>query len=438
MSNFKTILIAIFVGFFIFAVMIFSGIIKIGSDTPANTPQGKIVVWGTFDGPDIQKTLETAISDNKNLTISYVYKPRDAYAQDLIEAFANGSGPDLFIMTPDMINKFEKFALKIPYASYPRKLFSDSYIDGADIYMASDGIIAFPLAVDPMVMYYNKDILSNAGISQPPQFWNELFDFSSRLTTKKDDGTILQSMIGLGRYDNVTNAKDILATLLIQNNNNIIKRNDSGSIFNYTPVLNDNSVSVAGVSLVETILNYFIEFSNPADSAYSWNRSLPSSQDLFTGGKEALYLGRASELFKIQSINPNLSFDVTQILQTQGVSTKRTEGDIYAIAINKQSTNTTAASSVAGLMSSGDNEKNLAINLSLPPALRTLLSDKPTDPYMFTFFNSAIITRSWLDPNSAGSDAIFAELIQNILSNKLSVSDAISKAQSEFEQIVNQ
>jgi len=89
-------------------------------------------------------------------------------------------------------------------------------------------------------------------------------------------------------------------------------------------------------------------------------------------------------------------------------------------------------------MSSGDNEKNLAINLSLPPALRTLLSDKPTDPYMFTFFNSAIITRSWLDPNSAGSDAIFAELIQNILSNKLSVSDAISKAQSEFEQIVNQ
>ena len=49
---------------------------------------------------------------------------------------------------------------------------------------------------------------------------------------------------------------------------------------------------------------------------------------MFTSGKLAFYLGRASELFKIQSVNPNLSFDVSSMLQTRGTNTKRTYGEI--------------------------------------------------------------------------------------------------------------
>jgi hypothetical protein len=48
---------------------------------------------------------------------------------------------------------------------------------------------------------------------------------------------------------------------------------------------------------------------------------------------------------------------------------------------------------------------------------------------------SAIVSRSWLDPNKTSSDAIFNELIQNILSNKLSVSDSINKAQGQLDSI---
>ena len=158
---------------------------------------------------------------------------------------------------------------------------------------------------------------------------------------------------------------------------------------------------------------------------------------MFTGGKLAIYLGRASELFKIESINPNLSFDTAPILQTKGVDTKRTYGDIYAVAINKKSSNLTAAVGVSGLLTTSDNASNLAKAVSLPPVLRSLLAEKPTDPYLSTFFSSAIISKSWADPNSVSSDVLFNELIQNILSNRLSVSDAINKAQSEFEQIVN-
>ena len=92
--------------------------------------------------------------------------------------------------------------------------------------------------------------------------------------------------------------------------------------------------------------------------------------------------------------------------------------------------------SIAGLLTTGDNASNFAKAVSLPPVSRTLLAVKPTDPYLSTFYNSAIISKSWIDPSSVDSDAIFGELIQNILSNKLSVGDSINKAQSQFVQII--
>lgn len=41
--------------------------------------------------------------------------------------------------------------------------------------MTKDSIIAFPLTIDPLVMYWNRDILSNAGIVKPPAYWDEIY-----------------------------------------------------------------------------------------------------------------------------------------------------------------------------------------------------------------------------------------------------------------------
>ena len=122
------------------------------------------------------------------------------------------------------------------------------------------------------------------------------------------------------------------------------------------------------------------------------------------------------------------------MLQTRNTNTKRTYGDIYAVAVNKKSANSGSAFSVAGLLSSAK-AGEFAAAVSLPPATRSLLANKPTDPYLFTFFNSAIITRTWLDPDARKSDTIFNEMIDNIVSSRLSVSDAISKAQSQLDLI---
>lgn len=427
MNNFQTIFVAIFIAFFVFGVMIFSGLIKIGK-TNTGTISGKVVVWGTFPTAYIKDTIDLIVSNNKNVSVKYEKKEQSTYQQDLIEAFAEGKGPDLYIITPDMIVRNKNFIYKIPYTSYPQKVFTDSFIDGASIYLDNEGIIGMPLFVDPIVLYYNKDILSNEGIVNPPTTWDELFNLNSVLTKKENDGTINRSMIALGQYDNITNAKDILATLLIQNDNPLAKKDSLG----YVSTLNDNSLNYA-VSPIEAVLKFFIEFSNPSNNAYSWNRSFSSSSEMFTGGKLAFYIGRSSELFNIQTVNPNLSFDVTRIPQIKDAPNKKTFGEIYAVVISKKSSNLTSAFQIANELSNVENAKNLSIQASLPPVSRTLLAQKPENPYLYSFFDSAIVSRSWVDPDKIKSDLIFKELIDNILSNKLSMSQAVSKAQGQID-----
>ncbi|MEI6660334.1 MAG: extracellular solute-binding protein [bacterium] len=432
MSNLQTILVSVFIASFVFAVLIFSGLINIGGSsggTAVTGPTGRIVIWGTFSSSSLAHAFDGLADTNRSLTISYIQKDPATYEQSLIESFARGTGPDLFLISPDMIIKFEPFIYKLPFASYPQKTFTDSFIDGASVYLSPDGTIGLPVAVDPLVMYYNKDILSNEGIAQPPVYWDELSDVNSRLTKARNDGTITRSMIALGRFDNITNAKDILATMLMQNGDNIVNRTSSG----YTPVLNTGNILTGP----DNQITLYTQFSDPSNGMYSWNSALPKSLDYFTGGKMALYLGRASELFKIQSTNPNLNFDVSEMLETRNTTAKRTYGEIYALAVNKNSKNLASAFGAAGLISSGDNAKSLASSLSLPPVLKSLLSTHPENPYMLTFFNSAIFTRTWLDPDSNSTDAIFSELIDNVISNKLSIGGALSKAQNQLELLIS-
>ncbi|MFA6355288.1 MAG: extracellular solute-binding protein, partial [Candidatus Paceibacterota bacterium] len=330
----------------------------------------------------------------------------------------------------DMILKNSNFIYKIPYVNFPEKIFRSSYIDGADILLSNDGVIGYPLLVDPIVLYFNKDMLSNESILYPPTTWDELFNFSSRLTKKKNDGVINQSMIALGQYDNVNHARDILYTLLLESNNSIVSRTETG----YKLVIKDSLPN--GVSPFEQIVNFFLEFSNPSNEAYSWNRSLPNSFDMFTSGKLAFYVGYASELFKIQSVNPNLSFDVTTIPQTKGTNIKRTYGEMSTLVVSKKSKNLTSAFGVASLINNPAFIKKLAVNTSLPSMNRALLNEKPSDPYLLTFFDGAIISRSWLDPDKEQTNSIFKELIENSLSNKLSVREAISKASNQLDLIL--
>ncbi len=438
MTNFQTILLGIFIGGFVFAVLIFSGLIDFGSKEKVDSElKGTITVWGTLPGPYFTEARDLIASDFDELNINYQQKNKDTYQTELIEAFAKGQGPDAYVINTDMIKENEPFVYKIPYVSYPEKNFKTSYIDGAEIYIDGQGVFGFPILSDPLVLYYNNDILSNNSIVNPPKTWDELFNLNSKLTKKDGNGIISQSMIALGGYNNINHAKDILATLLIQNGNNLIKKEIDDKDVVYSSIIGENPLGYS-VSPIDATLDFYMIFSNMSSPYYSWNRALPNSLDMFSNAKLAFYIGRASELFKIQSLNPNLSFNVVELPQMKDTNFKRTYAEIYALVVNKKSANLSSALGVAGRMAQAEPAKTISVASSLPPVLRSLLTEKPKDnAYLETFFNSAIISRSWLDPNEKKTEVIFRDLIENISSNALSSREAINKANSQIDLLIN-
>lgn len=431
MNNFQTILVAIFLAFFVFGVLVFSGVLNLDKKTGSNNISGNVVIWGTLPQSQVKELFETGLpGSSDSFTVKYVEQSKDTYESNLIDAFAKDKGPDLFILTPDMVLENNNFIFKIPYASFPKATFQSTFIDGADIFLSKDGVIGYPLLVDPLVLYFNKNILSNESILYPPKTWDEIFDFSGKLIKKNKDGTISQSMIALGQYDNVSHVKDIISLFLLQSGNPIVKQTDTGYALTITNTTTDNS------SPFSQIISYLLEFSNPSNDSYTWNRSMPNSLDMFTSGKLAFYIGYASELFNIESVNPNLSFDVAMIPQTKGMEIKRTYGEMYTMVVSNKSKNMSSALIAASMFSKPDFLKEMSVRTSLPTATRSLLAERPEDPYLLNFFDSVIISRSWFDPDSKGTDNIFRELLENSLSNRLSIGEAINKASNQLELLL--
>ena len=428
MSNFQVAILGIFGFFIIVAVLIFSGIIP-GLGGSKGSVAGEVVLWGTIPSNQISGLMEDFNRQYKPLSVTYIEKNQSSFDKDLVEALASGIGPDIIMLSRELIYRHADKVYPIPYATLSERAFKDTFVEEGELYLTSVGILALPFRLDPMVMYYNRNILSGAGISLPPSSWEEVFSIAPKLVTKDQSGNITQSAVSFGEFRNVNYAKDILVLLTMQAGNPIVEKSGGG----FKAVFGDTF----GFSLkpADEALRYYTNFSNPVQPVYSWSRSLPNSRDAFLSGSLAFYFGYASELLGLRSQNPHLNFDVAKVPQTKGASAKVTIGRIDGLSVMKSSKNISAALQTVTLMTGPDTSFKLAQNTSLPPPRRDLLANKPSDAYMNVFFDSALMSRGWIDPAPASTSAIFQSLIESVASGRLRVSEAVMNANSELARL---
>lgn len=422
-SNFQIIVLVVCVVAFIFAMLSFSGLIKLPGSSDAGTTEisGSIVVWGTVPRDGFTRIIDDLGLKYKELSLSYVQKDARTYDNELINAFASQTAPDIFLMTSDMILKYQDKVFNIPYVSYPLATFQQNFVQAGELFTDKKGVIAFPILLDPMVMYYNRSILDAAGIPRPPAYWDEVNALTPKIVQKDNAGNVTKSIVSFGQFSNVNHAKDLVAMLLMQLGNGIVDASGAKPA----------SVLGAGGS-GEQALSFFTQFSNPVGSSYSWNKAMPNSRDAFVSGDLAFYFGYASELPVIQEQNPNLNFNVASVPQIRGYG-KATMAQISAAAISKTSKNPAAAYTVAQQFTDPAVNTALAYASGLPPVRRDLIAKKPATPaYASVFYDSALVARSWLDPSRTETNTIFKDLIENIVSNRFSVNEAVSKASNEI------
>lgn len=426
-SKFQLILTGVFAGFILIGVITFA-FFKGGSE-----PQANIIVWGTISQNRFSQIFSASpLYNDKAVKVAYVEKNIADFDRDFVESLASGIGPDLILVPHETVFKHRNRIFVIPFNSISERTFRDSYAEVSEIFVWPQGILSLPVAIDPLVMYWNRDIFSNEGISQTPRQWSEFYNLSSLLTRKDGALNISKSVASLGEFRNVNNSKELISTLIIQAGNPITAINPNGSVVSVLSQTFDKPAPPA-----QSALTFYTEFSNPTKAFYSWNRSLPNSQDFFLSGDLAIYFGFASEAPVLRLKNPNLNFDMAPIPQTQSGERNLTFGRVYGFSIVKNSRNIPQAFMVGATLASAQVAQGFSDALSMAPVRRDLLTKKPTDRFGVITYDGAIWAKSWIDTSYGETADVFMEMIESITGGRSFIQESVIKANTELSRILS-
>lgn len=412
MNSFQTIVLGIF-GFFIIAGLLAIAISK----QNAAEQSVSLSLWGSMEKSAVDEILRRSF-DSDTIQVTYREIHENSLDRELLEALAVRQGPDLLLLPLPLLARYADKVQVIPYSVYTERAFKDTFIQEGDLFLSPQGIFALPFSVDPLVMYFNRNFLDEIGMSVAPRFWDEFISLGRDLTLRDSSGNISRSAVSLGEYRNIHHAREILAALFMQGGSSITGTGTSGS---------GGTLDQAGL---ESVLDFYTEFANPLKPVYSWNRSLPSSKNMFLASRLGVYFGLGSEYEELRKGNPNLNFDVALFPRPRNASVGITYGKLTGVSILRTTSNPKAALQVALTLANSQTSSLLQSITGLPPVQRSLLAKKPTDALGAVLYDSAIRARGFIDPNPAASWGIFRDMVESVTSGRAQSREALQNAKT--------
>lgn len=391
---------------------------------------GEVLVWGTANSSafyDVLRPLYDAFPDYRKIT--YVQKDPASFDSDFINALADGVGPDILFLPHEQLVQYRNRIQPISYDDFPLADFRPLYLDGAEIFAMSDGVYAYPVAVDPLVMYWNRDILASYNYLEAPKTWEVMVNEMVPTLIERDfNRTIIRSPLAFGEYRNVNNAFSIISLLLLQGGSQMVTENGE----RYQLRLDE---AVSGGRPFVNSLSFYTGFASPSNALYSWNRSKALDRDEFLAEDLVFYFGKGSEARAIAQRNPNLNFAVAEVPQGQTATVRRTYATFYGLALLRASDNKNDAFKAMQLFGSGENSKKIADTLGMAPAHRLQVTAGSNDVYGRISYTSALVARGWLSPQPSQVNDIFARAVEDILANRRNVSGAVSDVAGRLRDV---
>lgn len=391
---------------------------------------GSVAIWGTLPADSINGLLTEIREDDESFnSVSYRYVPPENFDQEFLNALADQTSPDLLLMSHEKMVEHRNRLQTISYENYPIRDFRSQYIDGAEIFALKDGIYAFPIMVDPLMMYWNRDNLSDKGLLTAPKTWEDLIgNYAPALTVRDFNRNIQSSGVAMGEYSNVKNAFPIISMLLLQAGSALVLEEDR----EYRVLLDSTADQSSGAFAKS--LEFYTGFSSVNNSLYSWNRSFNLDRDRFLSEDLSIYFGFGSEGKDLETKNPNLSFDIAEVPQNLG-GNKRTYGNFYGFFVPKVAKNKTGAFVVMQALSSDTNAKKIADGYSMAPVSRSSVTAGSNDVYGRIIYQSVPNTRGWLNPDLDRLNDIMEEEIADVGANRQSARDASGDISVRLGQI---
>lgn len=398
----------------------------------ANGTAGAVSLWGPFPVQSIGPALSVLQTQYPDIKISYTFVPSDEFEKKFAESLVAGRSPDLIIFNDQYALLYSQRLVSIPFSILPQSTFANTFVDGAVMFTLSDaGVFGFPIGVDPLVLYYNHDLLSSALLVRPAQTWTEIIDQSEKITEKTTADTVEFATVPLGVTSNIRHAVDILSLLSFQNGNPLVGQTISGPV-SYFAGMGNVSVDTSFGGAIK----FFASFSDTTQKNYTWNALLPEARDVFAQEKSLYYIGYASEYNELRKQNPNLNFGIAPVPQisVQKNTKKTTVGRMYAVGISRQSKNQPTAYTVASTLMTTEPTNAFVTASAIAPLRRDLLEVKQSDIRLQNIYESAIIAKSWLNPDPVNINNLIVEAVIDYRSSVRDISDIISTLNARVER----
>ena len=426
----RTILLGLGVFAALFAVLVFSGKIPIGSS--GSQAAGEVVLWGTIPETDMNQVIQQFNPQARKYTVSYKEIPEAQFNKTLLEALASGTGPDLIIAPHQIILSNASRLYPFPTASLSEKNFKDTYVDGATVFWTQGGALALPVSVDPLVLFYNRTLFSKHGLANPPTYWDEVVSMVTPLTIPDNRGGFVESAIALGA-SNVPNMKDIIMATVGQLGQVPVLTSYQTDGTVYRTVTANTPIQEQGeVYPLATTVRFFTQFADPLKSTFTWSQFGGAADDLFVAEKLAMYIRHASELATLRARNPKADFEMTYLPQTRGYNTFVTGGTMYGIATLRSTKNLVTALTVESQFAGTGISPALANFLRTVPALRSYAGLQGTPDVLA---KSMLVTKPWYDSFPIESGGYVTSMLSDIINGRMGPVDAAATFVSRLQDL---
>ncbi|HAZ28651.1 MAG TPA: hypothetical protein DCY48_02645 [Candidatus Magasanikbacteria bacterium] len=277
----------------------------------------------------------------------------------------------------------------------------------ADDVIINKKIYGLPTAVDTMAIYYNKDLLDNAGIPEPPTTWAEFLDAVKKTTKFDSEGRIVQSGTALGSGANVQYVSDILALLFAQNGIPMTVGN--------TVTFAQNVEKGGADSPSMQAIKFYTDFARPTSEAYTWNGDLDNSFDAFVRGKVVFYFGFSFDYDRIKAQAPQLNMDVIPLPQLNEGSPVNV-ANYWIQSVVAKSEHQNEAWDFIRFLTTPENIKKYTDATKQPTPLRAHIEAQKEDERLLPFVGTVLNAANWYRGNDIEvANQTLAEMADRLL-----------------------
>jgi multiple sugar transport system substrate-binding protein len=180
------------IGILFSVVFILGGLLSIS----AASAQDDVLKFWTFEyAENVDPFFEQYVEEwnaTHELQVERQEFPWAQYTGEILSTgIATGEAPDVFFISPGDWRRYAESGLALPMQDYiPEYLTEDVLPASWDAVTLDGNILSIPFEMEPVVLWYNKTMLADAGVEVPTS-WDELVAAAEALTTADRYGILI-------------------------------------------------------------------------------------------------------------------------------------------------------------------------------------------------------------------------------------------------------